>query len=282
MSLQRHPLSAAWPDMAREDFDALVLSIEAHGLREPITLLDGQVLDGWHRYQACESLGIEGATVEFVGSVEDAEALVNDRHTRRSVTPGQRAAAALAMYQWRTGSGSYKQESQNRRVTVSTTKQIAEKAGVSEKTVERAKEAIKADPQALEKIRKGEATATSIIKEHKPAKQEPAPEPVAATSDPRDEEIAALREQLSELTSNLDSAVKDIESMARVFEASDQLAAAVAEAKRYREQARIADERIRGLMGEKNTALSQAKMWMNKFRKLEKEISNADSLGVAF
>lgn len=279
MSLQRHPLSAAWPDMAREDFDALVLSIEAHGLREPITLLDGQVLDGWHRYQACESLGIEGATVEFVGTIEEADALVSDRHTRRNITPGQRAVAVLAMFNWRIGAGRPKESPHVRELT---TGRIAEKAGVSVATIERAKEAIKADPQAIEKIRKGEATATSIIKEHKPAKQEPAPEPVAATSDPRDEEIAALREQLSELTSNLDSAVKDIESMARVFEASDQLAAAVAEAKRYREQARIADERIRGLMGEKNTALSQAKMWMNKFRKLEKEISNADSLGVAF
>lgn len=277
MSLLRHPLSAAWPDMAREDFDALVLSIGEHGLREPITLLDGQVLDGWHRYQACESLGIEGATVEFVGAVEEAEALVNDRHTRRSITPGQRAAAALAMFNWRTGAGRPKEF---RNVTELPASKIAEKAGISQSTVEKTKQAIKADPQALEKIRKGEATATSIIKEHKPAKQEESPEPVAPTDDPRDKEIAVLREQLSELTSNLDSAVKDIESMARVFEANDQLAAALAEAKRYREQARIADERIRGLMGEKNTALSQAKMWMRRCEKAERALKEAD--GVTF
>lgn len=98
MSYERHPLSAAWPDMAREDFDALVASIEAHGLREPITLMDGKVLDGWHRYQACESLGIKGATVDFNGTAEDAENLINDRHTRRNITPIQRAAAGLKMF----------------------------------------------------------------------------------------------------------------------------------------------------------------------------------------
>lgn len=123
-------------------------------------------------------------------------------------------------------------------------------------------------------------TAGEAALKAKPAKQEESPEPVAATDDPRDKEIAVLREQLSELTSNLDSAVKDIESMARVFEANDQLAAALAEAKRYREQVRIADERIRGLMGEKNTALSQAKMWMRRCEKAERALKEAD--GVTF
>jgi len=58
--------------------------------------------------------------------------------------------------------------------------------------------------------------------------------------------------------------------MARVFDANDQLAAAVAEAKRYREQARSLQERIDGLMREKAEAVRSAKSWKAKYEKLQR------------
>ena len=55
-----------------------------------------------------------------------------------------------------------------------------------------------------------------------------------------------------------------------MFDANDQLAAAVAEAKRYREQARSLQERIDGLMREKSEAVRSAKAWKAKYEKLQR------------
>lgn len=97
------------------------------------------------------------------------------------------------------------------------------------------------------------------------------PEPKSDTS-----EIEALREQLAELVSNLASANEDNESMAIVFESDDRVAAAMSEAKKFREQNRVLQERIRGLMNELNEAKRFAKSWKAKFEKLERETRSVD------
>jgi hypothetical protein len=44
---------------------ALAIDIEAHGQREPGVLFEGMVLDGWHRYRACEQIGVEFKAEEY-------------------------------------------------------------------------------------------------------------------------------------------------------------------------------------------------------------------------
>ena len=55
---EQHPLSAAFPAMPEVDLEALAEDIKAHGQREPGLLHEGMVLDGWHRYLACEKAGV--------------------------------------------------------------------------------------------------------------------------------------------------------------------------------------------------------------------------------
>ena len=50
---QQHPLSAAFPNMTKADLAALSADISEQGQREPITIYEGKILDGWHRYQVC-------------------------------------------------------------------------------------------------------------------------------------------------------------------------------------------------------------------------------------
>jgi hypothetical protein len=57
MKLEPHPLAKAIPPMTEDEFDELVDDIEAVGLRDPICIYEGKILDGWHRYRAMKKLG---------------------------------------------------------------------------------------------------------------------------------------------------------------------------------------------------------------------------------
>jgi hypothetical protein len=54
--------------MTAEDFAALVEDIRRHGVRTPILIHAGQILDGRHRYRACREVGIPCPTVAWNGS----------------------------------------------------------------------------------------------------------------------------------------------------------------------------------------------------------------------
>lgn len=83
-----------------------------------------------------------------------------------------------------------------------------------------------------------------------------------------------LREQINDLASMLEEVRADNESMVRVFEADDKVTAALAEAKRYREQLRIVESRVTGLTNECSEAKRLARMWQKRCEKLEKSGAN--------
>ena len=67
MKLEHHPAASEFPMMSDALIKELALDIEKNGLRMPITICDGMILDGRNRAMACESLGITLETVEFSG-----------------------------------------------------------------------------------------------------------------------------------------------------------------------------------------------------------------------
>ncbi|MPZ31202.1 MAG: DEAD/DEAH box helicase [Rhodospirillales bacterium] len=69
---QPHPAAEIFPVMADADFAGLVADIKQSGQLEPIVIHDNQILDGRHRYRACEQLGIEPITVEWKGRWQSA------------------------------------------------------------------------------------------------------------------------------------------------------------------------------------------------------------------
>src|SRR5262245_46548699 len=66
--LTLHPYALLFPDMTESEFADLKSSIKRNGLREPITLIGNQVLDGRHRLRACRELGIEAMVAEWDGA----------------------------------------------------------------------------------------------------------------------------------------------------------------------------------------------------------------------
>lgn len=91
-----HPLAEIFPLMGGREFDALVEDIKEHGLREPITLFEGKVLDGRNRIRACAAAGIEPACVPFDG--DDPLGFVFSRNLhRRHLNEAQRAMIAARL-----------------------------------------------------------------------------------------------------------------------------------------------------------------------------------------
>ena len=223
--MERHPLSAAFPDMDHEDFEELLSSIKAHGQREPITVFEGQVLDGWHRYRACKELDISPMTTEFDG--DDPVAFVIDLNLqRRHLSPSQKALSVVTCNAWRSvgapiippRGGIHCHRDDNS----TSAKEMAKRAGVGTRTVERAKEVVtKGDKETVEKVKKGALTlseALKLIDEKDPSSKPPKPvEPrlPAAVSIEKYQELfkqhEALKAMYQEQQDNAEELAKEVE-----------------------------------------------------------------------
>lgn len=95
--LRPHPSAAIFPRMPDLEFRELCADIEANGLRMPITVHEGQILDGLNRWRACLEIGIEPAKRPWDrrGTVQDF--VVRANLLRRNITQSQRAILAVLL-----------------------------------------------------------------------------------------------------------------------------------------------------------------------------------------
>ena len=62
-----HPVAMLFPELPAADYVVLKEDIRQHGVKVPIVVHGGQILDGRHRYRACRELGIRCLMVEWNG-----------------------------------------------------------------------------------------------------------------------------------------------------------------------------------------------------------------------
>lgn len=108
-------------------------------------------------------------------------------------------------------------------------------------------------------------------------KPEPVAEPTEPTEPPAPSALEMAQDKIDELAYLLESQQADIISMSKIVEASEPLQAAEAEIKRLNEKVRVLNERINGLMNEKNEAIKAAKSWQNRCIGIEKQLKAARS-----
>ena len=88
-----HPLANIFPLLEGQQFRELVEDIRIHGLREPIILYDGAILDGRNRFNACYAAQVATRFKTYDG--KDALAFVISKNLRRRhLDASQRALIA--------------------------------------------------------------------------------------------------------------------------------------------------------------------------------------------
>lgn len=263
----QHPLSAAFPAMAVEDFQALKDSIANVGVLNAITLLDGMVLDGWHRYSAATELGMACPEVGLDPATDPRDFVLAQNKARRHVTQAQLALATTAVYDWRPHGDQRSTLNVDR---AKTTAELAQIAGVHPNTITQAKAVQKrATLEVIEAVKRGDVglPKAAVIAKLPPDQQaaaliNPAPKAPAEASEPgaseelQPDDSGPDAEELAALAA---AEAADREAMAKLLESDDALATAHAEITRLNHLNAQLQQRLNGLMNEKNEAVKQCK-----------------------
>jgi len=142
-----HELATALPEMSDLEYEELKQSIKENGQRDAGIVYDGQVLDGRHRYRACQELGLPFAYRAYDVKKDGAipEVFVLDANIkRRHLTSTQRAAIGAELL-----------DKIEKAKIGKTAKIAADATGASIRSVERAKKLKQEDPEAFEEVKKG-------------------------------------------------------------------------------------------------------------------------------
>jgi protein gp37 len=163
MTYTQHPLGAALPPLSEAKKARLRADIAANGLLNDITIFEGQVLLGWHRYCACLETGTEPRSKEFKGTATEAARLVasEDLH-RRQMSEGQEAIVLAKLIM---------AADQGARLPVATALEQFN-ASVSERTVKDATQVVgSGNAELIAQVEAGEVPVSRAAKEVRETKR---------------------------------------------------------------------------------------------------------------
>jgi N6-adenosine-specific RNA methylase IME4 len=107
--------------------------IREHGLREPVVLFEGKVLDGRNRYRACEGAGVEPTFTVYTGD-DPVSYVISLNLRRRHLSESQRAMVAARLATLKRG------DNQHSPIGETSQAKAAELLNVGKRSVERAAE----------------------------------------------------------------------------------------------------------------------------------------------
>ena len=272
-AIQLRPLCTYFPRMSDAEFISLKANIQDIGQTHPIYTLDGMILDGGNRYRALCELGIKPVMIEYTGSNPTQFILSSNLH-RRHLTQGQAAAIVSASQSWVKAQVA-DHEKLASSAPLETAESRAKQSGVGQRTQQMADKLVKEAPAELVKeVIDGKKSLTKAIKEISPPKPvTPKPEPVPVVDQQIDDDH---QEQLTSIIDEQQGLIKTLEAdntaMRKVFESDDRVFASFEEVKALTELNRVLNERITGLMTEKDEAIKAAAYWKDQFLTLETEL----------
>jgi hypothetical protein len=175
-----HDLADIFPMLAGDEAKALAQDISEHGLREPITLLAGKILDGRNRYIACLDAGVEPRFTKYNGD-NPAAYVVSLNLKRRHLDESQRAMVAKKLATLEHG-----QRQTGKFAGVTTQAEAASMLNVSERSVRTAGVVIdKAVPEIVTAVEKGDLSVSAAAQFAEQSKEEQAKQ-IAESAAPAD------------------------------------------------------------------------------------------------
>ena len=179
--MQFHPLAELFPLLEGKEFSDLVADITANGLREAIWTLDGQILDGRNRYQACLKAKVEPIFRAWKGTGSPLDFVISMNLMRRHLTYDQRVGLALKL---RPGLEAEAKERVGGRPSKGS-KPTPKTEGVSGESAQKAADkvdvgrtavtemlAVQDDPNLAEKLLSGKTTVKEVRQQQKHQKKE--------------------------------------------------------------------------------------------------------------
>ena len=157
-----HPLCTLFPRLTGAEFEALREDIRANGLREPILLHEGMILDGGNRYEACLQADVTPVLKPFEGGDIVAYVLSANLY-RRHLSPGQNAAIVASITNWAEAHKPGRPKQSGNVAALSSVAARAAKSGASERTQRMADKVAQADPALAMDVAHGKTTLPQAV-----------------------------------------------------------------------------------------------------------------------
>lgn len=265
MTYTQHTLSAAFPSMSAEDFQSLKDSIEANGVLNPITLFEGQVIDGWHRYTAAQSLGLDCPEQQLADWIDPRDYVKAQNDGRRHLTASQRAAAIVSIYKW-VPSGANQHSKTGGEATSpppKTNAELAALAGTTKRTIQQAKAADKAG--LIDAVKDGALSAEQAAKVAS-GKSKKVAKKKAKPADAIPEDLGISDDELIEENTRVQTENNLLNDTIKSLQVSDK----DAEIKKLQERVYGLEGRIQQLMASEKSMESKLKYQTEIIHKLRK------------
>jgi hypothetical protein len=155
-----HPLANLFPMLAPGGLQALAADIKQHGLKQPILIHEGKILDGRNRFIACQAAGVEPRFESYTGATP-AEDVFSWNIQRRHLSTTQKACIGVREKQRLMAEA--KQRMAVRSVNFDGGKGeartlAAAKVGVSAGYISEAERILDSDPALFNQMERGEMT----------------------------------------------------------------------------------------------------------------------------
>ena len=172
----RHELSAIFGDMPNTEYAALLKSVQDNGFTHPVIVTyEDKILDGWHRYRVAQHLGRENELTCEAYEGDNPTAFVKaENYHRRHLSVGHRAVIEVKLNNWQAPGGDRRSEKTiPSNDGMKSTAEMAKSAEVSPKSIERAKDVVRAGRE--DEVISGAKSISQVVKEER-EKAEPTPE----------------------------------------------------------------------------------------------------------
>lgn len=153
-----HDFANVFPLLDGPEFDAMADDIRAHGLREPVVLFEGAILDGRNRYRACVAAGVDARFETYDGD-DPLAYVISLNLKRRHLDESQRAMVAARIATLPHGANQHRS---GNFAAPPTQEQAASILNVGERSVRHAREVLdEGIPELAVEVERGEVSVSS-------------------------------------------------------------------------------------------------------------------------